>query len=99
MSDAGINETRAFVAEMGEAPELDLHERTADEATREADAFLNQAFVAGQDAVRIVHGRGSGILRDVVHRLLTDHPLVVYFRDAQSPGQLGGMTVAVLQKR
>lgn len=56
--------------------ELDLHRLTVDEAITQLDQFLNTAFQAGLYRVRIVHGKGTGILRQEVRRYLSGHPLV-----------------------
>ncbi len=58
------------------ADEIDLHGLTLDEALPRLDSFLHRAFRAGYYQVRIVHGKGSGILRREVDRYLSDHPLV-----------------------
>lgn len=56
--------------------EIDLHGLTVDEALPKLDSFLHSAFRAGYYEVRIVHGKGSGILRREVDRYLSSHPLV-----------------------
>ena len=56
--------------------EIDLHGLTVDEALPKLDSFLHTAFRAGYYQVRIVHGKGSGILRREVDRYLSNHPLV-----------------------
>jgi len=56
--------------------EVDLHGMTVDEALPRLDAFIHAAFRAGFSQVRIVHGKGSGILRREVNRYLSNHPLV-----------------------
>ena len=62
--------------------ELDLHRLTVDEALTQLDQFLNTAFQAGLYRVRIVHGKGTGILRQEVRRYLSGHPLVKSYRPA-----------------
>jgi DNA-nicking Smr family endonuclease len=56
--------------------ELDLHGMTVDEALPLIDDFIHRAFTSGYFTVRIVHGKGSGILRREVDRYLSSHPLV-----------------------
>lgn len=58
------------------AEELDLHRLTVDEALPKLDEFLHAAYQAGLYRVRIVHGKGTGILRREVGRCLANHPLV-----------------------
>ncbi len=52
------------------------------EAARRLDQYLGDAFIVGLPTVRIIHGKGSGILRKTVMELLADHPLVERFRVA-----------------
>ena len=56
--------------------ELDLHRLTVDEALPKLDEFLHAAYQAGLYRVRVVHGKGTGILRREVGRCLANHPLV-----------------------
>lgn len=56
--------------------EIDLHRLTVDEAIPKLDNFLHEAFRAGLYRVWVIHGKGSGILRQEVGRYLSKHPLV-----------------------
>ena len=56
--------------------EIDLHRLTVDEALTKLDDFLYAAFRAGLYRVLVVHGKGSGVLRQEVGRYLSKHPLV-----------------------
>jgi len=56
--------------------ELDVRGRTAQEAREAVRSFVDDASVGGLQAVRIVHGRGTGALRDAVREELRRHPLV-----------------------
>jgi len=62
------------------AAELNLIGCDAEEASRRLDRYLGDAFLAGLPTVRIVHGKGGGILRRTVAELLQGHPLVASFR-------------------
>ena len=79
--------------------ELHLRHLTVDEALFRLDQYLNDAFMAGLPSVRIVHGKGTGTLRQAVHEVLAKHPLVKSFR----PGDYGegdyGVTVVELAHR
>ncbi len=81
----------------GVGPELHLIGRTADEARETLEKYLDDAFLAGLDSVRIIHGKGTGKLRRTVHELLAAHPLVAEHR----PGALheGGEGATVAQLR
>src|SRR3989338_3664171 len=88
-----------FAAELGTPPQIDLHANDAYEACEAVDRFLNDQFMAGERVGKIIHGRGTGTLREVVHHLLQGHPLVEYYRDAQALHALGGVTYVVLSKK
>ena len=60
--------------------ELRIRRMRIDEALPRLDRYLNSAFMDGLPFVRIVHGKGTGTLRQVVHETLTEHPLVKSFR-------------------
>ena len=65
--------------------ELRLRHLTVDEALPKLDQYLHDAFVAGLYQVRIIHGKGTGTLRQIVREKLPKHPLVKSFR----PGDYG----------
>ena len=64
----------------GSAPsvplQLDLRGARAEEALAGLDRYLNDAAVAGIDRLRVVHGKGTGALRQAVREMLSSHPLV-----------------------
>ena len=79
--------------------ELDLHRLTVDEALPKIDDFLNDTYCAGLHYVRIVHGKGSGVLRQEVSRYLATHPLVKSFRSADRfNGSIGATEVVLIDK-
>jgi DNA mismatch repair protein MutS2 len=79
--------------------EVDLHGLTVDEALPRLDSFLHAAFRAGYYQVRIVHGKGSGILRREVDRYLSNHPLVRTHRLADRYHGGDGATEVDLSER
>ncbi|MGA2367175.1 MAG: Smr/MutS family protein [Dehalococcoidia bacterium] len=76
--------------------ELDLHAMTVDEALPLLYDYLNDAFLAGLKEVRIVHGKGTGTLRQAVMRELKKHPLVKSFRIGGRFEGSTGATVVLL---
>ena len=78
------------------ANEVRLRHLTVDEALPKLDQFLHDAFMAGLYQVRVVHGKGTGKLREVVRKELAKHPLVKSYR----PGDYGegdaGVTIVEL---
>ena len=59
--------------------ELDLRGLRADEALLRLEEFLDHAVRDGLASVRIIHGKGTGVLRQVVRDHLTRHPLARSF--------------------
>lgn len=79
--------------------ELDLRGMRAEEALSKLDEYLNDAYIQGIPTARIIHGYGTGALRDAVRSMLQGHPLVSGFRPG-GPGEGGdGVTVINLISR
>jgi DNA mismatch repair protein MutS2 len=76
--------------------ELDLHAMTVDEALPLVQEYLSDAYMAGLKEVRIVHGKGTGTLRQAVMRELKGHPLVKSFRPGDRFEGSTGATVVQL---
>ena len=76
--------------------ELDLRGRRIEEALPQVDKYLDDAFLAGMPFVRIVHGKGTGALRQAVRQQLRGHPLVNSFRAGEQGEGGTGVTVAYL---
>jgi DNA mismatch repair protein MutS2 len=79
------------------APEIKLIGLRVDEAMRALETYLNEACLAGLGSVRIIHGFGTGALRDAVHAMLKKHPLIESFRYGEPHEGGRGATVAVLK--
>ncbi len=60
--------------------ELNLLGKTADEAITELDKYLDDAYMAHIPVVRIVHGKGTGALRNAVHQHLKRQKYVKEYR-------------------
>lgn len=76
--------------------ELHLRRLTADEALLKLDKYLNDAFMAGLYRVRVVHGKGTGTLRQAVQRQLKKHPLVKSYRSGVYGEGGTGVTIVEL---
>ncbi len=68
---------------------------TVDEALDRADKFLDAALVQERTSVRVIHGHGTGRLREALHGFLRRHPMVV--RHAPAPHEQGGSAVTVVE--
>jgi DNA mismatch repair protein MutS2 len=67
------------------ASSLDLRGARVDEALEALTRYLDDASLAGLDKVLIIHGMGTGAVRDAVRSTAASHPLVRAIR----PGQRG----------
>lgn len=79
------------------ASEINVIGQTVDEATREVEKFVDQAFLAGLPRVRVVHGSGMGILRKALRQYLQKHPHVEVIKEAEQNEGGGGATVVELR--
>lgn len=77
-------------------PELHLRRLRVDEALAKLDRYLNDAFLAGLPTVRVIHGKGTGTLRQAVREELKSHPLVKSFRPAEFEEGGNGATIVEL---
>jgi DNA mismatch repair protein MutS2 len=79
--------------------ELDLRGLTVDDMLLELDRYLDSAYRAGLPFVRIIHGKGTGALRQAVRDELRHHPLVSEYRAGENNEGGEGVTVAKLVQR
>ena len=76
---------------------LDLHPFRPDEIPSVVESYLEAARDAGFREVRLIHGKGQGIQRARVHRVLSTSPHVERFGDA--PPERGGWGASVVRLR
>ena len=77
---------------------LDLHAFQPRDVKDLVPDWLEECRSAGILDVRIIHGKGIGVLRTMVHRILAEHPAVVSFGHPGDGGSWGA-TVARLQPK
>jgi DNA mismatch repair protein MutS2 len=77
--------------------ELHLRHMRAEEAIRDLEKFIDDALLAGLPTVRIIHGKGEGILRKVTQEFLRKHPGVASFRDGEPTEGGHGATIATFR--
>ena len=92
---------RVTMAGRGEAAgtgvDLNVIGCTVDEAIDRADKFLDQAAMQDLRTVRVIHGHGTGRLRQALSGYLNAHPLVL--RAAPAPNDMGGGAVTLVELR
>ncbi len=76
---------------------IDLHPFPPRDIPDVVDAYLEAAVEEGFREIRLIHGRGIGVQRDRVQKLLARHPLVSGFHDAPPERGGWGATVAYLR--
>jgi dsDNA-specific endonuclease/ATPase MutS2 len=76
---------------------FDLHTVQPKEVAAVVEAYLEEAHRLGFKALRIIHGRGIGVQREIVRAVLARTPFVVSFGDA--PPQAGGWGATVVKLR
>jgi dsDNA-specific endonuclease/ATPase MutS2 len=73
---------------------LDLHIVSPKDVGLVVEEYLSETRRLGFKAVRIIHGRGIGVQRETVRKILTRIPFVVYFSDA--PAEAGGWGATIV---
>lgn len=77
--------------------EIHLRALRAEDAERDLERFVDDAVLGGVDRIRIVHGKGEGILRKLTQDYLRRHPHVKSYKIADASDGGDGVTVAELK--
>ena len=77
--------------------EINILGQTVDEAVVSVGRFIDQAILGGINQVRIIHGKGTGALREGVHQYLRTLPQVAHFETAGYDEGGAGATNVVLK--
>jgi dsDNA-specific endonuclease/ATPase MutS2 len=73
---------------------LDLHTVSPKDVKPVVEEYLSEAHRLGFQAVRIIHGRGIGVQREMVRKVLERTPFVAFFADA--PAEAGGWGATIV---
>jgi len=76
--------------------EIHLRRLTVDDALFRLERYLNNAYLADIPTVLVIHGKGTGTLRQAVRDELKNHPLVKSFRRAELEDGGDGATIVEL---
>jgi DNA mismatch repair protein MutS2 len=74
--------------------DLDVRGMRGDEALNAVTYFIDDAILVGMSRVRILHGKGNGILRQLIRQYLSTVPNVTHFADEHV--QFGGAGITVV---
>ncbi len=80
------------------SPELHLRGQHVEEAIRSLDDYMDDACLAGLSPLRIVHGKGTGVLRRAIWEWLQSHPQVTAVRLGEDGEGGSGVTVVELRE-
>ncbi|GJN63714.1 endonuclease MutS2 [Faecalibacterium gallinarum] len=93
----GPTEGRVERVQRSAKMECNLLGLTVDEAIYEADAFIDRAILNGQTMVYLIHGNGTGALRNAIQKHLRGHRMVKSFRLGRYGEGESGVTVVELK--
>ena len=78
--------------------DIDVRGMRAVEAEEALERYLNDAYLASLPFVRIIHGKGTGALRQAIREFLARHPLVSGFEGSKDNQGGEGVTIARLRQ-
>lgn len=101
---ADVKKTSRKAQSMSDLPEkaasfnlsIDVRGKRAEEALQQVDYYLDQALLLSVKEIRILHGKGDGILRHIIREKIRYMKSVESFRDERADAGGDGVTVVVL---
>jgi dsDNA-specific endonuclease/ATPase MutS2 len=78
---------------------FDLHTVPPRDVREIVEEYLSEAHRLGFKALRLIHGRGIGVQREIVRSILARTPYVADFRDAPAEAGGWGATIVTLRER
>ncbi|WP_161980766.1 endonuclease MutS2 [Streptococcus sp. S784/96/1] len=91
-----INVVKKVATGSGPRARLDLRGKRYEEAMQELDAFIDQALLNNMGQVDIIHGIGTGVIREAVTKYLRRNKHVKHFEYAPQTAGGSGCTIATL---
>lgn len=79
------------------SPEINLLGKTVDEALSELDKYLDDAYLAHLSSVRVVHGKGTGALRNAIHSHLKRQKFIKEYRLGEYGEGDAGVTIVTFK--
>ena len=96
MLAGSTSEGQKQIFHAGPSMEIDVRGQRAEDALDMLDRYLDSAIASGMPFVRIIHGKGTGRLRQVIREMLRETPGVVSFEDGGENEGGDGVTVVHL---
>ena len=100
--DSSASETESPFNEPVEIPpqdSLDLHPFLPKDIPSVVEEYLRQCQLEKLTEVRLIHGKGIGVQREIVRSLLSKHPAVQSFHNAPVEAGSWGATIVVLKRK
>ena len=76
---------------------LDIRGKRSEEVMTLLDSFIDDSIMLDQTEVRVLHGKGNGILRDIIRQQLREYSFVAHFEDEHEERGGAGITVVTLR--
>lgn len=91
-----VSASSSTVSRRSPGMEINLRGKLVEDGLDDLERYLEKAYSAGLPFVRIVHGKGTGRMRDAVRAALRDNPYVKSFEEAHDNEGGAGVTIAKL---
>jgi dsDNA-specific endonuclease/ATPase MutS2 len=88
------DESEETIVEMPIDGTIDLHTFHPKDIKDLIPVYLDECLARGMEEIRIIHGKGKGVLRRIVHSILDRHPSVVSYKYGRSWGD----TIVILRR-
>ena len=93
-----VSTQRSAVGTKSPGIELNLRGKLVEDGLDELERYLERAYSSGLLFVRIVHGKGTGKMREAVRNALKGSPYVASFEEPKDNEGGAGVTVAKMAK-
>lgn len=88
-----LGSSKFVIERINMSPKIDLRGFRVDEALSELDVFLDKASMVNLSPIEIVHGHGTGQLRQAIRDYLSDSPYVAKYRQGEDSEGGNGVTI------
>ncbi|RYE18065.1 MAG: endonuclease MutS2, partial [Sphingobacteriaceae bacterium] len=89
--NSALNDTAGF------SPEIDVRGKRGEESLYEIEKYLDRAIMMGVNSLKIIHGKGDGILRKLIRDYLKKYAEVSHMEDEHADRGGDGITYVYLK--